>query len=151
MGSNPTGFPKKTMIKHHTKTKGDLGVLKAKVAAFEKGYITLTPDSEHMPFDFVMYRDRKFLTTQVKYRSLKNGKLTVQFRSTASNSQGFYAVPVDKSLIDLYIIYCPDTDKCYYLNPDDFNASITLTVDTSTDNKQNRLIDFEDIPETLKI
>ncbi|HDR4901174.1 hypothetical protein OCF11_05865 [Bacillus cereus] len=34
---------------HHTKTKGDLAVLKAQVDLYEKGYMILTPQTEHSP------------------------------------------------------------------------------------------------------
>ena len=40
---------------HHTKEKGDLGVLKAQVKFAEKGYKILEPKSEHLSFDFVVY------------------------------------------------------------------------------------------------
>lgn len=36
------------MFYHHTKTKGDLAVLKAQLALFEKGYLILVP--QHCPF-----------------------------------------------------------------------------------------------------
>ncbi len=34
-------------MKHHTKDKGDLGVLKAQLDLFEKGYTILLPYTEH--------------------------------------------------------------------------------------------------------
>ncbi|WP_180230119.1 hypothetical protein [Bacillus sp. AFS073361] len=34
-------------MKHHTKSKGDLGVLKAQVDLYEKGYMILLPHTEH--------------------------------------------------------------------------------------------------------
>lgn len=49
------------MGKHHTKEKGDLGVLKAKIALHEQGFMILNPETEHSPFDLVGYKDRKFL------------------------------------------------------------------------------------------
>ena len=36
---------------HHTKNKGDLGVLKAQVDLYQKGYLILLPHTEHSPFD----------------------------------------------------------------------------------------------------
>ncbi|EJQ47188.1 Uncharacterized protein BWINRASL_04312 [Bacillus mycoides] len=41
---------------HHTKTKGDLAVLKAQVDLYEKGYMILTPQTEHSPFDLAVYK-----------------------------------------------------------------------------------------------
>ena len=39
------------MFIHHTKNKGDFGVLKAKLDLFSKGYLILNPESEHSPFE----------------------------------------------------------------------------------------------------
>ena len=45
---------------HHTKVKGDLGVLKAQLDLFEQGFLILNPITEHALFDLVAYKDRKF-------------------------------------------------------------------------------------------
>lgn len=58
------------MKKHHTKEKGDLGVLKAQLSLFEQGYLILQPVTEHAPFDLVAYKDNAFKRVQVKYKSL---------------------------------------------------------------------------------
>ena len=114
---------------HHTKTKGDLGVLKAQVDLFEQGFTLLAPLTEHSPFDLVAYRGGEFLRIQVKYRAIdKHGKLEVKFSTCWTDKQGTHTVPVEKSEIDLYCIYCPETDECYYLDPNDFGSSATLRV-----------------------
>ena len=41
------------MFVHHTKEKGDLGVLKAQVDLNQQGYQILIPLTEHAPFDIV--------------------------------------------------------------------------------------------------
>ena len=56
---------------HHTKNKGDLGVLKAQLDLYEKGYLTLIPNTEHSAFDLVAYKDGTFKRVQVKYRASK--------------------------------------------------------------------------------
>ena len=58
------------MKKHHTKTKGDLGVLKAQCALAEQGFSVLIPLTEHAEFDLVGYKNSHFIRVQVKYRSL---------------------------------------------------------------------------------
>ena len=70
------------MIVHHTKNKGDLGVLKVKVDLVEQGFLILNPETEHAPFDIVIYKNGVFRTVQVKYRKLmRNGVLEIPFRS----------------------------------------------------------------------
>tara|TARA_R110002020_G_scaffold1459_2_gene6571 strand:+ start:241 stop:666 length:426 start_codon:yes stop_codon:yes gene_type:complete len=114
-------------MKHHTKTLGDLGVLKAKLDLFEKGYITCSPDTEHSPFDLVAVREEQCLRVQVKARNIdKVGTCTVHFRSSWADKNGTHMKRVDKSLIDLYCVYCVSTDKCYYFDPSKYKSSITL-------------------------
>lgn len=138
------------MIKHHTKNKGDLGVLKVKVDLFEQGFLILVPETEHSPFDLVIYNEGVFKTVQVKYRNLtKNGVLEIPFRSSYSTSKGVKTISVNKSLIDIYAVYCPQTDECYYFNPSDYNKSITLRVKTPLNNqalKVHEASNFRKVP-----
>ena len=137
-------------MKHHTKDKGDLGVLKAQLDLFEQGFMILNPVTEHAPFDLVGYRGGEFKRIQVKYKSLdKTGALTVHFRSSWADSNGAKMRPVDKNEIDLYCIYCPDTDQCYYLDPRNFNRSVTLRVETPKNNQSQGIwlaADFRRVP-----
>jgi len=50
---------------HHTKEKGDLGVLKAQLDLFEQGFVILNPVTEHAPFDLVAYDSGVFRRIQV--------------------------------------------------------------------------------------
>jgi PD-(D/E)XK endonuclease len=125
---------------HHTKQKGDLGVLKAQLDLFEQGFIILNPMTEHAPFDLVAYKDRKFLRIQVKYKSVdKTGSITVHFRSCWADKDGTHMQPVDKKEVDIYCIYCPDTDECYYFNPAEFNRSVTLRVKMPKNNQSKNV------------
>ena len=116
-------------IQHHTKQKGDLGVLKAQVDLFEQGFAILAPMTEHSPFDLVAYRDGEFKRIQVKYRKLdKSGRMDIKFSTCWADRHGTHTVPIDKNEVDLYCVYCPDTDECYYLDPKDFGSNATLRV-----------------------
>lgn len=126
-----------TMFTHHTKNKGDLGVLKAKVDLYEQGFMILNPETEHAPFDLVIYKNGVFKTVQVKYRSLcKNGTIEVVFRSTYCDTNGLVVKETDKVPIDIYAIYCPETDACYYFDPKKFNRSVSLRVSTSRNSQK---------------
>ena len=114
---------------HHTKSKGDLGVLKAQVDLFEQGFTICVPQTEHSPFDLVAYKNGKFRRVQVKYRALaKNGALEIKFSTCWADRHGTHIVPVDKNEVDLYCVYCPDTDECYYLDPKEYGSSTSLRV-----------------------
>lgn len=125
------------MKKHHTKTKGDLGVLKAQCALAEQGFSVLIPLTEHAEFDLVGYKNSHFIRVQVKYRSLdSHGTLQVHFRSTWSDVNGLHTSYTNKNEIDLYCIYCPETDKCYFLDPKRFGKSVTLRVNTPKNSQE---------------
>jgi len=127
---------------HHTRTKGDLGVLKAQVDLFEQGFTLFAPLTEHSPFDLVAYRSGRFLRFQVKYRAIDRfGKVDVKFSTCWTDKNGTHTVPVEKSEIDLYCVYCPDTDECYCLDPDDFQSNATLRV-RSPKNGQTKGVRF---------
>jgi hypothetical protein len=133
------------MRKHHTKTKGDLGVLKAQCALAEQEFTVLVPLTEHSEFDVVGYKNGKFIRLQVKYRSMdKHGTIQVHFRSTWSDVNGLHVSQVNKEEIDIYCIYCPDTDKCYFLNPDQFGHSVALRVNAPRNNQQQGVHFAED-------
>lgn len=137
-------------MKHHTKTFGDLGVLKAQLDLYEKGFIVSVPLTEHAPFDLVITKDGVSKTVQVKARTVNSrGQLVVSFRSCYSDSNGFHIKAIDKSLVDIYAIYCLDTDKCYYFDPKDFKKSVILRVGMPKNNQRigiNFAIDYCQVP-----
>jgi len=56
---------------------------------------------------------------------------------------------INKEEIDLYCIYCPVTDECYYLNPIDYDKSVTLRVKAPKNNQLkhvNFTADFRRVP-----
>ena len=116
------------MATHHTKDKGDLGVAKAHVDLVAQGFVVLFPASAHTEFDLVAYRDGAFHRIQVKYRSATTGSIQVQFRSTWADRNGTHTSRLDKSAVDFICIYCPESDECYYVRPDDFRHSVTLRI-----------------------
>lgn len=138
------------MKKHHTKTKGDIGVLKAQCELAIQGFTILNPLTEHSSYDLVAEKDGNFKRVQVKYRSLeKDGAIRVSFTSSWADKNGSHTNKVDKSLIDLYAVYCPETDKVYFFNPSDFKEHVTLRVNAPKNNQSigiNLAEDFLCVP-----
>jgi hypothetical protein len=138
------------MSPHHTKDKGDLGVLKAQVDLFEQGFTIFVPLTEHSPFDLVAYRDGEFRRVQVKYRSMDRfGKVDVKFSTCWADRNGTHTSPIDKSEVDIYCVYCPEADECYYLRPVDFGSNVSLRVETPKNGQQkgvNFAADFRGAP-----
>lgn len=137
-------------MRHHTKDKGDYGVLKAQVDLFEKGYTILSPQTEHAPFDLVAYKDGQFERVQVKYVSVNSsGVLSILLRSSYANSKKIIKKAIDKNLIDLYCVYCPDTDECYYFRPQHVEKALSIRVIPPKKNSGNKVrmaSEFKEIP-----
>lgn len=129
-------------LAHHTKDKGDLGVLKAQIDLFEQGFTLFVPLTEHCPFDLVAYREGVFRRIQVKYRKAdRSGKVDIKFATCWTDRKGTHTNPVDKDEIDLFCIYCPDTDECYYVDPRMFGSTVSLRV-RAPKNGQSRNVKF---------
>lgn len=124
---------------HHTKTLGDLGVLKVQCNLYEQGYIPCIPLTEHAPYDLVACNERGCKKIQVKTRSLKGGKLSIPFKSCWSDRHGTHSVEWDKNTFDLVAVYCPETDLCYYFDHNDFGKGITLRVETPKNNQKDKV------------
>src|SRR3954464_14394518 len=90
------------MRAHHTKNKGDLGILYAQLDLAKKGYGVLTPLTEHEAFDLVAYKDDRFYRVQVKYRAAVNGRIDARFSTVWADRHGLHTRLIDKSSVDVY-------------------------------------------------
>jgi hypothetical protein len=129
---------------HHTKNKGDLGVAKAHCDLVEKGYMVLFPTTEHAPFDLVAYDGVKFIRIQVKYRRAVNGSVQIRLENWWADRNGSHGKPIDKSQIDVFCVYCPDTDKCYYFKPENIKTYFSLRIETPKNNQSKNINFAED-------
>ena len=137
------------MAVHHTKDKGDLGTAKAHADLAAHGFMVLFPATEHAEFDLVAYRAGIFLRVQVKYRSARSGAVTVRFRSVWADRNGTHMKPSDKTQVDVLCIYCPETDLCYYVRPEDHGQSVTLRVSPSRNGQTHGVLpadEFRAVP-----
>ena len=119
---------------HHTKDKGDLGLIKVMCDLSEQGFKILTPFSEHLPFDLVAFSpvSGKLYKVQVKYRKLTNGIVKVPLRTSFLSSEGVVEKRYKDSDFDVIAVYCPDTQSCAYLTSKDtehLSNSATLRVE----------------------
>ena len=140
------------MVKHHTKDKGNLGIAKAHADLVSKGLTVLFPATEHAPFDLVAYDDGEFHRLQVKYRSARAGSISVNFRSVWADRNGTHMTRMDKRAIDMVCIYCPETDECYYVRPDEHGASVTIRISPSRNGQQAGILHaaaFRELPRTV--
>lgn len=139
---------------HHTKTKGDLGLVKAMADLAAKGWSILMPLTEHEAFDLVAYQDGRFLRVQVKYRAAVNGAIVFPMTTCWADRHGTHTTPIDRTAIDVLCAYCPDTDACYYLDPVLVATNqVSLRIERPRNNQQKRIFwasDFTEIPSTVR-
>ncbi|MBA3457995.1 MAG: hypothetical protein H0T42_33240 [Deltaproteobacteria bacterium] len=141
------------MRPHHTKNKGDLGILYAQLDLAKKGYGVLAPLTEHEAFDLVAYKDHTFYRVQVKYRKAVRGSVYVRFSTVWADRHGIHSVPIDKASIDLICVYCPDTDRCYYIDPFAYRAGVMLRVAAPRNSQTKRIVwakDLTELPITVR-
>jgi len=128
------------MKAHHTKSLGDLGVLKVQCNLFEQGYIPCIPLTEHAPYDLVACDESGCKRIQVKTRSLSTtGTISVRFQSSWAGKNGTHMVDWKKDSLDLVAVYCPETDACYYFDHTRFGRTVTLRVKTSKNNQAKKI------------
>lgn len=139
------------LMRHHTKDKGDIAVLKVAADLADQEFIVMSPMTEHAPFDLVVYKGGEFYSVQVKYRKLEKGSISVCFRSTGwSKDDGFFSKPAKIDEIDIYAVYNPETDACYYIKPS--GKSFQLRVEPLKNNrsvgirwaKDHRIVPIDD-------
>lgn len=119
---------------HHTKDKGDLGLIKVMCDLSEQGFKILTPFSEHLPFDLVAFSpvSGKLYKVQVKYRKLSKGVVNVPLRTSFLSGEGSVAKRYKDGDFDVIAVYCPDIQSCAYLTSKDtehLSNSATLRVE----------------------
>jgi hypothetical protein len=141
------------MRTHHTKTKGDLGVAAAVYDLTKKGFIVCQPMTEHAPFDLVAYANGQCLRVQVKYRAVTDGYIEVPFKSSWADRHGVHVSLIDKDAVDVFCIFCPDNERCYYVDPRDFRTLARLRLVPASNNQRKGVVfaeDFTEIPERFR-
>ncbi len=138
--SHPLFTLARMTTRHHTKDKGDLAVARVLADLVGRGVTVLLPFTEHAPFDLVAHIGDAFYRIQVKFRSAKNGRVQVLFRSSWADKHGTHHRPMPRDAVDVIAIYCPDTDITYYLNPADFRLSASVRIHPSRNGQVARVV-----------
>ena len=112
-----------------------------------KGWGILVPVTEHEAFDLVAYRDDTFLRIQVKYRAAVDGCIIVPFRSSWADRHGVHTQPMNKEVVDLVCVYCPNTDRCYYIDPRQHRGTVQLRLAPARNGQKKRIMLAEQFTE----
>ncbi len=140
------------MASHHTKDKGDMGVAVVIADLVCNGLGVFLPLSEHMPFDLIAVTpEGQTRRVQVKYRSLsKSGTIPVELTTNHSDRHGVHRKPVDLTSFDCFAVYCPESNRVYYVRNEEIPPSngrlFAVRVRPARNNQQSRVnkaSDFE--------
>jgi hypothetical protein len=101
----------------NTNKKGDIGLANVILDVTNKGYFLFLPFSDTTHVDLVIADTyMKLYRVQVKYISInKHGVLDVVTSGVVNGKK----VPIDLSKIDIWAIYCPQTNEIYYVSVKD--------------------------------
>lgn len=98
-------------MNHHTKTKGDLAVIKTISDLCDKGYIIFTPlVCEHLPFDIIAYKNFKSYRIQSKHAICGD----VLGKTSWSDKNGCHSNKYKENDFDYYAVYLPNKNVVCY-------------------------------------
>lgn len=129
------------MLEHRTKNKGDIGLAIVIADLTKKGFYICLPISEHLPFDLIALNSKGTIKKiQVKYVTLVKGTIRLQLRNISSSPKGYIITRHDIKSFDGYAIYCPETNKVYYVSVHEtlgYNSALTLRAEGENHSSNN--------------
>lgn len=123
----------------NTKQKGLIAEHRLKEFFLKEGYDILNPEGDYLPFDFVIYKDSCFSRVQAKYISLSpTGVMSLAISAVVTDNRIVHK-GIQLSIIDIIGIYCPETDKCYFIKSANIDSNLTALSLRVTDTKNGQL------------
>lgn len=124
----------------HTKHKGTLAEAKVIADLYEKGLAVALVVDDLCPFDLIAIdAEHNLYKVQVKYSKFtKRNVAILRFRSCMSNKNLSYTKRYSKSEVDIFALYVPDLNQCYYIKSNILDTHCELTL-RNTIPKNNQL------------
>jgi hypothetical protein len=113
-----------------TYEKGAIGEHRVVADLINKGYRVHKPLIDSLPYDIVVSIKGFFYRVQVKYVRMRKGNI-----ETSPRRANTHKVKSRNEEFDLLAIFCPDTDKCYYVWTSEFDTSIRLRTKPTKNNQ----------------
>jgi hypothetical protein len=85
----------------------------------KRGHRVLVPYGTNHRYDLVIDVGTRFLRAQCKTGRLRQGVVKFNTASTRANTLGAYTKPYDSEQIDLFLIYCAETNRVYAVDVDE--------------------------------
>jgi hypothetical protein len=128
---------------HETFSKSYIAVGKVIEDLASNGYFFALPGCEQLPFDLIAISDgMKLARLQIKYRVSRNDGISIELVNSAGYTR-LYKKRVDLTQVDAYAVYCPCSNKVYYIRvdeiPSDNKRSFHLRLVTPKNNQKKKI------------
>jgi len=116
-------------MKYDNRVTGDIAESKFVTYCLQNNIEICKPICNGLQYDFVVKIRDKFKKVQIKSRSLCDGKISDITKYKMQNNRKKPLIDYTKDgIIDLYIVYCPETDLFYNIPLDELKDQRTLTL-----------------------
>ena len=106
----------------------------------KRGHRVLVPYGTNHRYDLVIDAGTRFLRAQCKTGRLRQGVIKFNTASTRVNTRRAYTEPYDSDQIDLFLVYCSETDRVYAVDVDEATLSQgALRVDPTANGQAKRI------------
>jgi PD-(D/E)XK endonuclease len=106
----------------------------------KRGHRVLVPYGVNHRYDLVIDTGDRFLRAQCKTGRLRDGVVRFNTVSVRVNTRHTFVTPYDADQIDLFLIYCPETDRVYALDVGEAASSHgALRVDPAANGQAKRI------------
>jgi Holliday junction resolvase len=103
----------------NSKDKGNLAEAKVLSDLQYRGFGVALPIGDNLPFDLIAVDTNTRHTLykiQVKYTTVRNGTVYLRKDRVSANTKRITAKPYTTDEVDVFALYCVDTDKTYYVD-----------------------------------
>lgn len=131
----------------HSKHKGTLAETKVIADLYDKGISVAIILDDLLPIDLVAVKNNNTYKIQVKYSHLKinniKGKtktIELNLRSCMSNRNLRYQKVYTEDEIDVFAVYVPEINKCFYIKSDilrTHKSVFTIRLDNTASGQKN--------------
>jgi len=98
------------------KRKGDVSELEISKRLVESGLDVYLPFGENTKSDLIVESDDGLYRCQIKTGRLKeDGRMLFNVKTTQSNFTETNDKTYDEDEIDVFLVYCPHLEECYYM------------------------------------
>ena len=123
-----------------TKRKGNIGEAKVIADLLEQSIEVALPFGDNLPFDLIAVdSDQRLWKVQVKYASAHRGVIRVKNWRQSENTRRRYERIYTSAQVDVFAIYCPDTDLVYYVSQQEIGQKAAFHLRITPARNQQRV------------